>query len=503
MFSNSKAPLESGAQCQCGACHVCIRTRVSPLMDNAGDDITTWRDCPRSSSNEQVLFLSDQWRHHKDDLSQKFHTDLLLLLGNKEEIHLHSAVVVPHSALLTQLLGASHGDVQTPTLYLPEVDKATVSLMVDLLYTGQSLCSLENFSELNNLLNSLGLKQLLQSLEFDEAEIQHGRTDSNFCKVEPAEYTEQDFDKDEIIFLKEIFSGARDQLFPRDDRNAKSIKSNKDRERRGLSLDAGRNMPVKKLERSKNAAKSKDSRKSKATFDCNSCQSKFSSDKQLKAHKKVQCGKSNLSQSVLGIKVHNKKKTDMNKIIELKSLIGIKKVENKCDKFYRGSKSKLAEVLNTVKVKPEKIFKRNNLPPHAGGLNIKKGSPKLLSSRQVVHGRNSINWAGEEIESYEDVDVSWVKQRMEVELRQFEDVTDGEKSFFCSWNKFLTDHKPGVAKIHLKTVLEEFVDQWGKEVMKNQLYVEFVTHLVWLEQSGLISQQCLLTTVQRIQGLGN
>ena len=80
---------------------------------------------------------------------------------------------------------------------------------------------------------------------------------------------------------------------------------------------------------------------------------------------------------------------------------------------------------------------------------------------------------------------------------------EGEKSFFCSWNKFLIDHKPGVAKVHLKTILEEFVDQWGKELMKSQLYIEFVTHLAWLEQSGLISQQSLLTTVQRLQGLGN
>ena len=74
-----------------------------------------------------------------------------------------------------------------------------------------------------------------------------------------------------------------------------------------------------------------------------------------------------------------------------------------------------------------------------------------------------------------------------------------KKSFFCSWNKFLIDHKPGVSKVHLKTVLEEFVDQWGKKVMKCNLYVEFVTHLVWLEQSGLISQQTLLSTVQRLQ----
>jgi len=502
MYSTSKTRLKSGGHCNCGACHVC--TRISAVIDNGSYDITCSDSVTtRSNSNDQIAFIHDQWLHHKDDLSHKFHTDLLLLLGNKEEFHLHSAIVAPHSAMLTQLLGDSQGDVQTSTLYMPEVDKATVLLMIDLLYTGQSFCSFENISELNNLLNSLGLKQLLQSLEFSEAEIQHGRADSNFCKVEPAEYTEQDFEKDEIIFLKEIFGGARDQLFSRDDRHARSTKLKKNHERRGPSLNADRNMVVKKIERSKNAVKREDSRKSKATFDCNNCRSKFSSDKQLKVHKKVQCGNSDFIQSLSKTKVHKKTKIDLNKITELKSLIGIEKVQNKYDKFTRGSKSMLAAGSNTIKVKAEKIFRQINLPAHTGVLKKQKGSPRLLSSRQVVHGRNNITWAGEALESYEDIDVSWVKKKMEGELRQFEDVTDGEKSFFCSWNKFLTDHKPGVAKIHLKTVLEEFVDQWGKEVMKYQLYVEFVTHLVWLEQSGLISQQCLLTTVQRIQGLGN
>jgi len=132
-----------------------------------------------------------------------------------------------------------------------------------------------------------------------------------------------------------------------------------------------------------------------------------------------------------------------------------------------------------------------------------KCSPKDLSSRQVIHGHNNIIWAGEDIESYEDVDVSWVMKKMELDLQQFIDVSDGEKSFFCSWNKFLIDYKPGVSIVHLKTVLEEFVDKWGMEVMESQLYKEFVTHLVWLEQSCLISEQTLLNTVMRFQRLGS
>jgi len=132
-----------------------------------------------------------------------------------------------------------------------------------------------------------------------------------------------------------------------------------------------------------------------------------------------------------------------------------------------------------------------------------KGSPKHLCSRHVVHGHNNIMWAGETIESYEDVDVSWVSIKMEHDIGQFIDVSDGEKSFFCTWNKFLINYNPGVSLVHLKTALEEFVDQWGMEIMKSQLYTEFVTHLVWLEQSCLISEETLLTTVQRLQKVGS
>ena len=480
---------------------------MSGLNENTFIDsgvIDTWNDSTRSSSKEQVRFFGDQWLHHKLDLSNKIHTDLLLRLGNGEEIHLHSAVLVPHSAMLTQLLGTNEGYAQTPTLYLPEVDKATVSLMVDLLYMGEGHCSLDNFSELNNLLNSLGLRQLLKSLDFLEADSQHG-TDSNFCKAEPAEYTEQDIESDEIIFLKEVFSGAHEQLFPRYNINSKSLKSNRDREKRGPNLSTSQNLVVTKVEKIKNA-KSKVFRKSKHTFDCTNCQSKFSSDNQLKVHKKLLCDKSNQTQLVAKTKLPTKKrKSDFNKIVEMKSLVGIaKKEKNRSDKFTTRIKSSLDIGSEVVQVKPQVSVRFGlNMPSHTGGWKYQKNYPKKLSSRQVVHGRNNINWAGETAESYEDVDVSWVKNKSDLDLEQFEDVTDREKSFFCSWNKFLIDHKPGVSRVHLKTVLEEFVDHWGKKVMKSNLYVEFVTHLVWLEQSGLISQQTLLSTVQRLQRVGS
>ena len=326
MFSTNRSQFISPSQCICGNCQACARK--SGLNEYDSGDIDTWNDSARSSSKEQVRFFGDQWIHHNLDLSNKIHTDLLLGLGNGEEIHLHSAVLVPHSAMLSQLLGTSEGYAQTPILYLPEVDKATVLLMVDLLYKGEGHCSLENFSELNNLLNSLGLRQLLKSLDFLEDDSQYG-TNSNFCKAEPVEYTEQDIESDEIIFIKEIFSGAHDQLFPRYDLNSRSMKSNRDCEKRGPNSSTSQNMVVTKVEKIKNA-KSKVLRKSNPTFDCTNCQSKFSSNNQLKAHKKLQCDKSNLTEWVTKTKLPTKKRrSEFNKVAELKSLVGIAEKEKK------------------------------------------------------------------------------------------------------------------------------------------------------------------------------
>ena len=96
------------------------------------------------------MFFQDQWLNHRADLSAKHHTDILLILRDAT-IHLHAAVIVPHSVMLKELLNMSHLQGHLATLHFPEVDSVTVSLMVDLLYTGQSICTLKDFSDLNNL----------------------------------------------------------------------------------------------------------------------------------------------------------------------------------------------------------------------------------------------------------------------------------------------------------------------------------------------------------------
>ena len=78
-------------------------------------------------------------------------------------------------------------------------------------------------------------------------------------------------------------------------------------------------------------------------------------------------------------------------------------------------------------------------------------------------------------------DVCWVKKKSAKDLIEL-------RTFYSLWNKFLLDHKPGMCKVHLRSVLAEFIALWGSEVREKGLYRQFVTHLVMMEREGLIGQ---------------
>ena len=123
---------------------------------------------------------------------------------------------------------------------------------------------------------------------------------------------------------------------------------------------------------------------------------------------------------------------------------------------------------------------------------------KPIASRAVVHCRNNIRWVVGQ-EKFDDADITWVKQQSERDMLDFQDLTEGEKAFYCAWNKFLLDHRPGVCKVHLASVIREFIEVWGRDVKVKGLYRQFVAHLLMMEKEGLVGQRTLLDAVQRLQ----
>ena len=125
----------SSAVCQTFSPSVSHSAMISSFLSILGQDASC------ATAQDQAAFLREQWLHHQADLGVRQHTDLLLVPADGEGVELHSAIVLPQSPDLTSLLSTS-GD-QVPYIILPQVNRVTVMLMVDLIYTGECLVSLD------------------------------------------------------------------------------------------------------------------------------------------------------------------------------------------------------------------------------------------------------------------------------------------------------------------------------------------------------------------------
>ena len=89
-------------------------------------------------------------------------------------------------------------------------------------------------------------------------------------------------------------------------------------------------------------------------------------------------------------------------------------------------------------------------------------------------------------------------------LRSFEDLTVGEKRFFCLWNQFKLDrgYIGSVSRVHMTSMLDRFLEEIGREVMEGKLYRQFVLHLVQLEREAVLSKGEVLMLVCKMQKVG-
>ena len=82
--------------------------------------------------------------------------------------------------------------------------------------------------------------------------------------------------------------------------------------------------------------------------------------------------------------------------------------------------------------------------------------------------------------------LDWVKDYRVKFIMDFEDLTVGEKRFFCLWDQFMLDrgYIGSVARVHITSLLDRFVEEIGREVMEGKLYRQFVLHLLQLEREA-------------------
>ena len=94
-----------------------------------------------------------------------------------------------------------------------------------------------------------------------------------------------------------------------------------------------------------------------------------------------------------------------------------------------------------------------------------------LSSRLLVHGRNSVAWKVVE-EEYSECGMDWIRKDVSRNINEFEDLTVGEKQYFCLWNQFMFEkgYVGIIGNIHMDSVLVHFVEEMGRQVVEGNLY---------------------------------
>ena len=122
-----------------------------------------------------------------------------------------------------------------------------------------------------------------------------------------------------------------------------------------------------------------------------------------------------------------------------------------------------------------------------------------LSSRLLIHGRNSVPWKIH-TEEYSECVMGCVEKGRMRNIGKQGTSTD-EAKFFHLWNEFMLEYGyiGAIGRIHMRRVMEGFIEERGKQVMQEKLYRQFVTHLVLLEREAVLPKGQLLRLASKIQ----
>ena len=109
-------------------------------------------------------------------------------------------------------------------------------------------------------------------------------------------------------------------------------------------------------------------------------------------------------------------------------------------------------------------------------------------------------WKVEE-EDYSECVMDWIKDGRVKEINDFEDLTVGEKGFFCLWDKFLLDggYVGYVGRNQMPILLDRFVEELGRHIKEVKLYRQFVLHLLEVEREAMLSKGQVMRLVTKLQ----
>lgn len=102
-----------------------------------------------------------------------------------------------------------------------------------------------------------------------------------------------------------------------------------------------------------------------------------------------------------------------------------------------------------------------------------------------------------DVDSEEESDPRWLKQKTMMMIDEFTDVNEGEKELMKLWNLHVMRHG-FVGDCQTALACEMFVEQQGEQVLVRNLYRNFVVHMCSLYDYGLVSSEAFHRVVQRL-----
>ena len=126
-------------------------------------------------------------------------------------------------------------------------------------------------------------------------------------------------------------------------------------------------------------------------------------------------------------------------------------------------------------------------------------SSSQISSKLLVHGRNSIPWKVYD-EEYSECEMGWVEKGRRKEIDENTSLISQEKQFFCLWNEFILSNGyiGYLGRTHMSQVVQRFIEEEGKQVKDKKLYMQFVSHLILLEVEAVLNKNQILKLMNKM-----
>ncbi|XP_061387997.1 polycomb protein Su(z)12 [Musca vetustissima] len=105
-----------------------------------------------------------------------------------------------------------------------------------------------------------------------------------------------------------------------------------------------------------------------------------------------------------------------------------------------------------------------------------------------------------DIDSEGESDPLWLRQKTIQMIDEFTDVNEGEKELMKLWNLHVMKHG-FVGDCQLPIACEMFIDSNGYEIIRKNIYRNFILHMSSLYDYGLISPETFYKIVQKLQGI--